>query len=79
MRITHPDLEDAHHVSEGAFPGWEAVGWVKDETPESPAGTARPANRAAKTVWVDYAVEHGADRDAAEAMTRDELIDAYGG
>lgn len=38
----------------------------------------RPADRAAKAVWIAYAVERGADPAEAEALTRDELVDQYG-
>lgn len=38
----------------------------------------RPADRAAKAVWVAYAVDRGADPAEAEALTRDELVDQYG-
>ena len=54
------------------------------ETPEAaePEGEAEyepPARSALKAEWVDHAVEqHGADRDEAEAMTKDELMDRYG-
>lgn len=39
----------------------------------------RPAQVASKGLWVDYAVSRGAGRAAAEAMTKQELIDAYPG
>lgn len=41
-----------------------------------PAATV-PARNAAKSDWVEYAVARGADRTAAEAMTRDELVAQY--
>lgn len=44
-----------------------------------PAATSGPTTSDRKAVWVDHAVSHGADRDDAEAMTKDELIDQYGG
>lgn len=41
-----------------------------------PAG---PSTSDRKAVWVDHAVAQGADRDVAEQMTKDDLIDQYGG
>lgn len=38
----------------------------------------RPADRGSKGDWVAYAVAYGADEDEAKAMTRDELVAAYG-
>jgi hypothetical protein len=37
-----------------------------------------PGVTASKAAWVDYAVARGADRDDAEAQTRDQLRAAYG-
>lgn len=42
----------------------------------SDAGEGRPAKSASKGDWVDYAVSQGADREAAEAANKDELVDA---
>ncbi|MCB0969383.1 MAG: hypothetical protein KDB37_21315 [Ilumatobacter sp.] len=53
-------------------------------TPDEPApepdvdGPAEPAKSASKAAWVDFAVAQGADRDAAEAKTRDGLVDEFG-
>lgn len=47
-----------------------------DEPVEEDSGP--PAKSATKAEWVDYAVANGADRDEAEAQTKDELIAAYG-
>ena len=62
---------------EGAGPGAEI-----SPSPEAPSlpGTdpaPRPAQVATKAAWVDYAVSRGMDRAAAEAMTKQELIDAF--
>lgn len=40
---------------------------------------AAPAKSASKADWVDYAVAQGADRDEADASTKDDLIATYGG
>ena len=45
------------------------------------SGTATseaPAKSATKAEWVDYAVSQGADRDEAEASTKDQLIADHG-
>lgn len=50
--------------------------WQPAEEPvdvQEDAPPARPAARDPKAVWVDWAVRHGVDRDAAEAMTKAEL------
>jgi hypothetical protein len=38
-----------------------------------------PAKSASKGDWVDFAVSQGADREEADAKTKDELIAEYGG
>ena len=48
-----------------------------DDQPEDDT-TETPAQSALKSEWVDHAVASGADRDEAEAMTKQELIDTYG-
>ena len=45
--------------------------------PDSPSDLA-PAASATKREWVDYAVRRGHDREASEAMTKDELVERYG-
>jgi hypothetical protein len=40
--------------------------------------TSRPANGAVKAVWVGWAVACGAATEAADGMTKADLIDAYG-
>ncbi|WP_369778839.1 hypothetical protein [Streptomyces sp. R33] len=39
----------------------------------------QPPQSAAKALWVGWAIANGADADEAEAMTKQDLIDAYGG
>lgn len=43
------------------------------------AAAVSPGVTGTKAAWVDFAVARGADRDKAEAMTRDQLRAAYGG
>ncbi|MYW03468.1 hypothetical protein [Streptomyces sp. SID3343] len=65
---------------------------LEDRPPESIASTAPPpvvdppllaeppARSAAKAGWVAFVVEHrGVDQAVAEAMTRDQLAEQYGG
>lgn len=48
--------------------------------PDTPAPPAeQPPQSAAKALWVGWAIANGADADEAEAMTKQDLIDAYGG
>lgn len=42
-------------------------------------GSAGPAKSASKDEWVAFAVSKGADPADAEASTKDELIETYGG
>lgn len=37
-----------------------------------------PAKSAAKGEWVDYAEKKGANREEAEGMTKEELVEKYG-
>ncbi|WP_117198973.1 hypothetical protein [Nocardiopsis sp. TNDT3] len=43
------------------------------ESPPEAAPPGRPMARASKAAWVDYAVDQGHDREAAEALTKAEL------
>lgn len=84
-RIQHPDAEGYLITTVDALPareadGWHAVGTSWPDTEPEPAfdPDAAPSRSARKDAWVAYAVAQGADRDEAEAMTRSDLIDAYG-
>jgi hypothetical protein len=46
---------------------------------DGPAALERPARSASKAEWVAYAVAQGAEQDDAEAATKDQLIERYGG
>lgn len=48
-----------------------------DDVPAPPSEA--PARSAAKAEWVGWAVASGADPDDAEAMTKSDLIELYGG
>lgn len=45
---------------------------------EDKAQPEEPKKSGSKPDWVEYAVSKGADRDEAEASTRDDLAAAYG-
>lgn len=49
--------------------------WDDDEADDDKP----PARNEAKAVWVDFAVKQGMDRAAAEALTKDQLVEAFGG
>lgn len=56
--------------------------WVRVEDAEPEQGSdepKRPSRADNKAAWVDWAVANDADRAEAEAMTKDDLIKAYGG
>ena len=46
---------------------------------EADAEPQRPAQADPKAAWIDWAVSQGADADEAEALTKAELIEFYGG
>lgn len=50
-----------------------------EEQEQEPEQEGAPSKSASKADWVDYAVAQGADRDVAEASTKDDLITEFGG
>jgi hypothetical protein len=64
---------DIHTEVEGAAVARDGFGRlvVVESAPTSPAKSD------SKQAWVDYAVSKGVDPDAAEAMTKAELIEQY--
>lgn len=87
-RLYHPTLPRRFvDVSEGSVERHLKAGWSRTPLMPTKAGeeppppdrdpTAPPAGNASKQAWIDYAVLRGADRDDADAMTRDELRDVY--
>lgn len=62
---TDPQVVDAFRHR-----GWD----IEDESESQTA--ERPTRASTKAQWVDYAEQHGFDRDNAEAMTKDDLIEA---
>lgn len=51
----------------------------KESDADADEADERPVRAANKDTWVDFAVTQGANRDEAEAMTKAELIETYGG
>ncbi|MEK9521454.1 hypothetical protein MIU24_18970 [Streptomyces venezuelae] len=49
-----------------------------DDNGNGPDDIKRPARSASKADWVAYAVALGAEQDAAEQLTRDQLAEQYG-
>lgn len=78
----HPRWPDSvrYVLREGASaaPAVPAVQPVASE-PSDPSPDERPVKSAGKAAWVDFAVAQGMDREAAEAMTKDELVEQFGG
>jgi hypothetical protein len=55
-------------------------GDTDEESPQTEdAPATAPGRSASKADWVAYAVTQGAEQDAAEQLTRDQLAEQYGG
>lgn len=50
-----------------------------DSGGDSGPDAERPARSASKAEWFAYAVAHGADEAEADAATKQQLIEQYGG
>jgi hypothetical protein len=79
----------SHHFYEGAGIPWlsdvqakhlldENMVAVVDGASE-PTDDGPPPKAAPKDAWVDFAVSKGGDRAEADALTKQELIELYGG
>jgi hypothetical protein len=56
-----------------------ADGWTEHQPPaEAAAERSLPAKGAVKAEWVEHAVASGVDRDEAEALTKDQLVERFG-
>jgi hypothetical protein len=51
---------------------------TQEAAEDNPQPEKLPARSASKATWVDWAVARGASREAAEAATKDVLIEQYG-
>jgi hypothetical protein len=52
---------------------------ISDQKPEVASAPPKPAQVANKAVWVEFAVGQGASAEDAEAATKAELVELYGG
>lgn len=78
--VVEPHWPPKHRVSVSA-PVEHVSALAEEPAPEAvliAAGEAPPKS-AVKSDWVEHAVLKGADREEAEAATKQELIDKYGG
>jgi hypothetical protein len=84
--IARDTVGHSHHHYDGAIINWlpddqarrfldEGLVAEVDGTPDDRA----PAKTAPKADWVTFAVSKGADADEAEALTKQELVELYGG
>src|SRR5262245_41942963 len=76
--LTCDDAEAASLVG-GRLAEYADSGLVATVVPEPAVSRGKPIVNSPKADWVDYAVSLGADRAAAEAMKKTDLIAAYGG
>lgn len=72
--------EDAHHAALVAQNiGWRRIEDVVGAEDHGPVPTTpepkQPAQSANKDAWVDWAVSNGMDRDAADDLTKAQLIE----
>lgn len=70
LRDEAADLHDDPISEDAPHPGDHVDGVHPDDH-----GKPKPA--APKAEWVDFAVEHGADRDDAESMTKAQLVEKF--
>lgn len=89
VTMLHPPSERVQQASRDAFERvWQHQGWVlvEDEpapaespyVSEQPVDPSQPGPRDNKAAWVEWAVGNGADRAEADAMTKKDLIAAFG-
>lgn len=64
-------------VASGTAAYAEDADLPSDEPGTDDEGDTTPARSASKRDWVAYAVDHGVDEEAAEDLTRDELVEMF--
>lgn len=81
--VTVGEVFDAKTIDSRVKSGeWTPMETAGEKTPKTDGTAARgpserPAQNASKADWVAYAVDqHGMDREAAESMTKPQLIEA---
>lgn len=57
---------------------WQPEADAEHDPQQGTSVPKRPPVSAQKAAWVAWAVEQGADPDAADAMTKPDLIEKYG-
>jgi hypothetical protein len=72
------DEQAKHLLAEGLVEKISGRSVPKAEQPPEDAD-GPPKQAAPKADWVDYAVSKGADVDEAEVLTKQELVELYGG
>lgn len=80
--INYAELPSDHPLAQGRSEEGvveESAAPESETEPEPEAESEAPKDYATKGEWVDYAVTQGADRSEAESLTKQELIDLYGG
>lgn len=71
-----PEDQKAHFLDVGLVEKVSGSPAVEDD---DDSGDGVPLRAAPKAEWVDYAISKGADSEEAEASTKAELIELYGG
>jgi hypothetical protein len=66
-------------LADDAGSDWHRAEAAEVEAEQGNGEPKRPSKADNKAAWVDWAVANDADRTGAEAMTKDDLIKAYGG
>ena len=79
VAVEVPDLTERGDLDLSDPGSAEAGRKAAEKVAAAQAAASAPAKADAKAAWVDYAVARGADRDEAEAQTKAELVDTYGG
>lgn len=60
-------------------PSGDPSGEPTGEPTGEPSVVEKPKKSEAKAAWVDFAVAKGMEREAAEAMSKADLVDQFGG
>lgn len=72
VRLRHPDSQTVVEVSESRAEVLKGRGYTVEDVTDVPNVSDK------KSAWVDYAVGRGLDRNEAEELTKDELVERYG-
>jgi hypothetical protein len=72
--VSDPELAAALREVPASFEIKQVIDLYQEDA-RAPAITPRPAQSAKKQVWVDWVVAEGADQEAAERLSKDQLIE----